>query len=464
MQTLFGNLEVGRKSLLAQQLALQVTGNNIANVNTPGYTRQRAVLAESLAQDTPAGPIGTGVDVQTVESVRDQFLEARLGSVIQDSSREDAVAGYLNQVQSVSAVSQAGLRDALSRFFNSFSALATDASSLPLRSSLISAAQNLTTTFQNSAQQLTEIRENADAAIVDAVNQINSLTARIGSLNQQITNTEFGGSHVNSLRDERAEALNQLASFIDIHYYEAEDGTLSVSTAGQSLVTANFVQALRAQQTAPYGFRQIIAGQTDITGSIQGGRLSGLVQVRDVIVPNYQADLDTLASNVINQINTVHTGGTDLQIPPTSPALDFFNPVSGTAGAARAISVNAVIAGDARYIAAGRSGAPGDNANALALADLGNQRLLASGTQTFADAIASLQSRIGTDAQRAQSELETNNAIRTQLENSRDAVSGVSLDEEAVDLIKFQRAYQASAKYISVIDQLMEDIVTTLGA
>ena len=121
MQTLFGNLEVGRKSLLAQQLALQVTGNNIANVNTPGYTRQRAVLAESLAQDTPAGPIGTGVDVQTVESVRDQFLEARLGSVIQDSSREDAVAGYLNQVQSVSAVSQAGLRDALSRFFNSFS-------------------------------------------------------------------------------------------------------------------------------------------------------------------------------------------------------------------------------------------------------------------------------------------------------------------------------------------------------
>ena len=126
--------------------------------------------------------------------------------------------------------------------------------------------------------------------------------------------------------------------------------------------------------------------------------------------------------------------------------------------------MNAVIAGDARYIAAGRSGAPGDNANALALADLGNQRLLASGTQTFADAIASLQSRIGTDAQRAQSELETNNAIRTQLENSRDAVSGVSLDEEAVDLIKFQRAYQASAKYISVIDQLMEDIVTTLGA
>jgi flagellar hook-associated protein 1 FlgK len=463
MQNLFGNLEVGRRSLLAQQLALQVTGNNVANVNTPGYTRQRAVLTESPAEDTAAGPIGTGVDVKLVESVRDHFLEARLASAIQDSSRDDAITGYLNQVQSISGVTQTGLRDALSRFFNSFSSLATDASSLPLRSSVLSAAQNVTAVFQNSAQHLTDIRENADAAIVDAVNQINALTARIASLNQQITSSEFGGSQANSLRDQRTEAVNQLASFIDIHYYEAADGTLSVSTAGQTLVTADFVQTLHTERTGPYGFSQIMAGQNDITGSIQGGRLAGLVQIRDVVVPNYQADLDALAASLINEVNTVHRAGTDIQIPPTSPGLDFFSPVSGTPGAAKAISVNAVILGDPRYLAAGQSGAPGDNANALALADLGNQRLLASGTQTFADAVASLQSRIGTDAQRAQSQAETNNAIRTQLENSRDAVSGVSLDEEAVGLIRFQRAYQASAKYISVIDELMQHIITTLG-
>jgi flagellar hook-associated protein 1 FlgK len=308
------------------------------------------------------------------------------------------------------------------------------------------------------------VRENADAAVTGVVSQINGLTSRIARLNQQIVTAEIGGNTANSLRDERGVAINELASLLNIDYYEAEDGTFSVSTSSEPLVTAGFAETMWLQRTGPYGFGQVMVGQDDITAAINDGRLGGLLQVRDQLIPDYQADLDTLAESIISSVNTIHRAGTDLQAPPSSPALDFFNPAASVAGAAKAFSVNPAVAADARNIAAGQSGAPGDNANALAIAALPDQRIVAAGTQTFVDAFAALQSRIGVDAQGAENQLETINAIRTQLQNSRDALSGVSLDEEAIDLIRFQRAYQASAKFINVIDQLTEDVILTIGA
>jgi flagellar hook-associated protein 1 FlgK len=463
MQSLFGNLEVGRKSLLAQQLALQVASNNIANVNTPGYTRQRTVLQESLPLQTQAGSIGTGVDAKSVQSARDQFLELRLTRTIQNSSRDETVSGYLNQVDSAFESSQSGVQEALSSFFNSFSMLSGDASSATMRYSVISAAESLAARFRGSAQQLTTIRENADAAVTGVVGEINGLTSRIAKLNQQIEEAEIGGNVANGLRDERGVAINELASLVNIHYYEDEDGTVSVSVAGRGLVTAGHAESMWLQPAAPYGFGQVMIGQADVTAAINEGKLGGLLHIRDQVIPAYQTDLDTLAQSVINQVNTLHQGGTDLQVPPTSPTLDFFSPAS-VPGAAAAFSVNPAVAADTRNIAAGQSGAAGDNANALAIADLANQRVLSGGTRTFAEAFAALQSRIGVDGRAAKVQLETTNAIRTQLQNSRDSVSGVSLDEEAIDLIRFQRAYQASARFISVIDQLTEDVILTIGA
>jgi flagellar hook-associated protein 1 FlgK len=205
-------------------------------------------------------------------------------------------------------------------------------------------------------------------------------------------------------------------------------------------------------------------GLNDITNSIRGGNLGGLLEVRDRLVPAYQQQLDELAQQVITQVNAVHSAGTDLQSPATSPALDLFNPAATVAGAAANFAVNSVVAADVRYIAAGQSGGPGDNANARALADLASQHFLAGGTQTFAEGFAAIQFTIGTDEQGATQQSEIGQAMLHQLENSRDAYSGVSLDEEATDLIRFQRAYQAAARYVSVIDQLTEDLIRTLGS
>jgi flagellar hook-associated protein 1 FlgK len=465
MGNLFGSLEIGRRSLEAQQFGLQVTGNNIANINTPGYHREQAILETSPPEQTPAGLLGTGVDVTKVTSARDQFVELRIAQSTQSAAKQDATSGYLSQVESVFGPTQSGIQNGISQLFNSFSTLSTDPSNPALRYGVVSAAQNLAGTFRDASQQLDAISDSANKSVSATVTDINGLTAKIAELNKGIVSGEMGGAEASALRDQRSQAVNQLSSLVDIHYFEASDGSLTVSTGtGNPLVTAGFSQNLTAVSTGPNGFFQVHSGSSDITSGIQGGRLGGALSVRDQLIPGYKTSLDTLAQNIITQVNTVHRGGTDLQgPPPTSPGLNLFNPAATVAGAAAGFSVNSVVAGDVRYIAAGQSGSPGDNANALALANLGTQKLLGGGTQTFAEAFSALQFTIGTDQQSASTSLNTQNALLTQLNNSRDSVSGVSLDDEAVNLIRFQRAYQAAARFVSVMDQLTADMIATFS-
>ena len=464
MWSLFDSLEIGKKSLAAQQAALQVTGNNIANVNTPGYHRQRAVLEPTSPVPTLIGDLGTGVTVSQVISVRDQFLELRISQATQNVSMQDTMAAFLKQVGTTFDTEDSGIQEGLSRFFNSFTVLATDPASSPLRYGVLSAAQDVATSFRNTARQLIEIQSQANSAAEETVHHINELTARIGQLNTQITIAEAGGHEAATLRDERSSAIQELAASIDIHYYEAEDGTVNVSTAGgDSLVTAGFVSEVRTETQPPNGFIGAFVGTREITDSVRGGKLGGLLEVRDRLIPAYQQELDALAAQIIAQVNAAHAAGTDLQTPSTSPAANLFVPAASVAGAAAAFSVNPTVAADVRYIAAGQSGSPGDNSNALAIAALAFQKTLAGGTQTFSESFAALQFEVGTDEQSATLQSGIGNAMLTQLENSRDSYSGVSLDEEATDLIRFQRAYQAAARYVSVIDQLTEELLQTLG-
>jgi flagellar hook-associated protein 1 FlgK len=464
MSSLYSSLEAARSSLAAQQTALQVTSNNIANVNTPGYHRQRAILETTPPEISALGPVGTGVTLSKVESVRDRFLEIRIAQAHQTAAAQDTISTYLRQIESVLGSDESGIQEGITRFFNSFSALATDPTSSPLRYGVVSAGENLAATFRNAAQQFEDIRDNANNAVDETVGAINALTERIAGLNLEIATAEFDGTEASGLRDQRSVAVNDLAALVDIRYHEAEDGTFNISTAGgYSLVTAGFAHALETTAAGIDGMFEVTSGAYTVTDSIRGGKLGGLLEIRDRLIPAYQQQLDTLAESIISEVNTAHNSGTDLQSPVTSPAVDFFNPAAAVAGAAAGFSVNGIVAGDVRYIASGLSGSPGDNANALAIAELAFDKVLAGGSETFAEAFASLQFRVGTDGQSTEKRLETQNALLVQLENSRDAISGVSLDEESIDLIRFQRAYQAAARFINIIDQLTEEMIQLVG-
>ena len=374
MGTMFGNFEIGRKSLLAQQLALQVTGNNIANVNTPGYSRQKVVMEPSLPIQTSIGQIGTGVDVKSISSVRDRFVEIRLSQGIQTKRQEEAALGVLEQVQAAFSVDDAGIRDGITEFFNSFSKLASNPESVPLRNSVITQAQNLTSAFKSSARHLIDIRHSVNSQVSGVVNQVNSLADSIKQINLSIVSAESGGADAAALRDQRGELINQLSELVDVSYYEAQDGTLSVSIAGgHTLVTAGFVHPLEAVSTPPEGMFHVMSGLNDLTNSISKGKLAGLIETRDTAIPAYQNDLDDLAAQIITSVNDQHRLGIDLD---GNVGEDFFTPVAPGTSAALTISLNLNVTTNARKIAAsqtdplptipvptanpGHSGAPGD--------------------------------------------------------------------------------------------------------
>jgi flagellar hook-associated protein 1 FlgK len=477
MGTLFGSFEIGSRSLLAQQLGLEITGNNIANVNTPGYSRQNVEMETSPPIITAIGEIGTGVNVKTISSVRDRFIELQVSHATQDQSREQALSGVLDQVESAFSLNDGNLQESISQFYDSFNTLATNPESVPFRNSVIAQAKNLASAFHSSAQRLVDIRQNLNTQVSSVVDQVNSLATNISSLNNSILSAEVGGAAASSLRDQRGELINKLSELVDVNYYEAQDGTVSISVAGgQTLVTAGFVQPLQAVSSPPDGTIQVMSGLTNITNLVGSGKLAGLVEARDQLIPAYQTDLDNLATEITNSTNDQHRLGVDLY---GNAGLDFFNPVTSGTSAAQTISLNPLVAADGRLIAAsqtdplptsptstpnpGHSGASGDNSNALAMANLASQKLASGGSFTYAEAYAALQFRIGTDAQSAKQSLDTQSAMLTQVKNLRDSVSGVSLDEEAINLIRFQRAYQASSRFISVIDQLTADMIGILG-
>jgi flagellar hook-associated protein 1 FlgK len=463
MATLFSSLEIGRKSLYAQQIALQVTGNNIANVNTPNYTRQKVVLTPSFTVPTAAGQLGTGVDVLKIEAVRDQFIEARVQNVTQEQSKQEALSNNLSQVEAVFNIGKQGIQDGITNFFNSWSALSTDPESASLRNSVVTAAKNLTSNVQGSYNQLVDLRQNINKNVIDAVNQINSLASNIAAINVQISLTENTGTGASNLRDERTRLLGQLSGLVDINYYETEDGSFTISTSGgNALVTGGQANPLTTTATAPAGMVQINSGYQDITSSIKGGALAGLLETRDKAIPDYQDRLDTLAQSLITQVNTVHAAGTNLQIPPGTN-LNFFAPTVVGSSPARYFSLDNAILADSKNIAAAQSTSPGDNANSIAIADLANQKLLSGNTETFSQYYGSLQFAIGNDSKTAQLANDTQSSLLTQLQNQRDSASAVSLDEEAIDMMKYQRAYQASSRFISVIDQLTAQLLSSFG-
>ena len=216
------------------------------------------------------------------------------------------------------------------------------------------------------------------------------------------------------------------------------------------------------------GFFEVRSGANNITNVISGGAIAGFVQIRDQKIPDYQNDLDTLANTIINQVNAQHLLGTDVL---GNAGVNFFTPTPAPplpqtlpTGAAGNFTVNPAVAADGLLIAAGQSGEAGDNSNALDLAALSDLKILNANTETFSEGFASLQFKVGTAAQSSKRTLEAQNAVLVQLQNQRDSISGVSLDEEALDLMRFQRAYQAAAKFISTIDQLTGELIASFGA
>jgi flagellar hook-associated protein 1 len=469
MLGLFGALNLGARSLQTQQQGVEVAGHNLANVSNPAYARQRVVIQTSTPLPTNIGPEGTGAEVAGITQLRDTLLDQQIQSEAsisgslqsQQTALQYAEAGIGEQLQgNASAVSDTGtvgspggVADDLSGLFNAFQSLSAAPASIPNRQTVVAQAQQLTTQFNQVAQRLGTINGQLNQSVQTDVDSANQLLSGIAKLNDQIAGSEAGTGAANDLRDLRQQKLEALAKLTNFQAATEPDGAVNISVGGQLLVSGNTVQDT-LQAYDPGGGQLLVrtsVGGTSLT--LTGGSIAGTIEARDGALKSLQDGLNTLASQLISQVNTVYRAGYDLN---GNTGADFF-----TGTNANDIAVNTALGNDASSLqASGVAGETGNNQVALALAQMATSNQPGLGNQTFAQSYSDTVTGLGSALATVNGQLDDQQAVQNMLLTQRDSVSGVSVDEEMTNLVQFQRAFQASAHFVSVVDQMLSVVVT----
>lgn len=460
MSHLFGVLSTGTSALLTQQRAINVTGNNIANVNTPGYSRQRLVLETATPVGTAAGLMSFGVVSRGIERVYDRFLGVQIQAESSRSGRWEAQQAALERTEALLDESGGwGIAAALSGFFGSWQDLALKPGGEVERTVAVAASAQLADAIRSRYAELERSRQELDRDLESAIEQVNRLASQVSELNRLIARVELGGQPANDYRDRRDLILKELAGLIDIQTSEAADGQVLVSTSGgRPLVESGNTWALRVAPGAD-GHGRILwpdldGALTDITASVGGGRVGGVLAVRDERLVAYQERIDEIARGLLTEVNAVHAAGFGLG---ETTGTDLF-----VGSGAADLRLNPEVAANPGLLAASATaeGVPGNAGNALRMLSLRETPLLRGGTATFEEAAQGLVSLVGFDVQQARAQAQHTSDMLGFLENHRESVSGVSLDEEMVNLIRYQAAYQAAAKLVSLADEMLDSLMT----
>jgi flagellar hook-associated protein 1 FlgK len=458
LNALFG---IGTNALAAFQQALSVTGQNISNVNTDGYSRQQAILNETQPQNSRPGQIGTGVEAAQIRRSVDTFIEQQLQTSHARLGQYNANQSVLTQIEPLFADSNdLGIGAAMNDFFKAWQDVATSPGDLTARTVLLSKAAVLTGRFNQSASQLADQRVGLDGQIRQSITDINGLADQVADLNVRITLAEASGQQANDLRDQRGRLLNQLADLIDISSLEDSSGQVSVFVGnGQALVAGNKTYDLSGvANSSNNGLVDVMydaggGADTPLQSVITGGRLKGLLDARDTTIPSLQTSLNTLAAQLVSQVNIQHQAGYGLD---GSTGQNFFS-ASGTTASTIAVGLTDRVKIAASSTAAG---VPGNNVNALAVASLQTASVAGLGNATYQEYYSATAGSFGAQLQAAERDASAQEIVQEQLEAHRAEVSGVSLDEELVNLLKYQRAYQAASKLITTSDEMLQTILS----
>jgi flagellar hook-associated protein 1 FlgK len=425
-------LSIARSALLAQQRAMSVTAHNVANAQTPGYSRQTLELATELPLWTPQGEVGRGVVDVGVVRARDAFFDARYRSESGLLGNSSALRDYLGQLEAVmNEPSDSGLAASLDSFFHRLSDLANDPAGSATRSLVLQSASQLVSQFHQLAQAVSEVAAGAAQTTQADVNQVNDIAAKIAALNQQIL--QYGGAAGGApdLMDQRDLLVDRLSGLIGVRVLTRADGSIGVLAGDTLLVDGASAQTLTVETLPTGGLALATASGTRVDP--QSGALAALCALTTDRLPAIQARLDRLAGTLVSEVNAIHRTGYALD---GSTNTDFFDSAGVTAGS---IALAPAILASADAIAAGATNAPGDGAIALALSQLATRGLPALGGHSLRDDYVDIATSIGVDVSGATQDSDVHQTLVEQADAMRSSVSGVSVDEEMVALISQQQ-------------------------
>ncbi len=558
--SLFSALNTATRGMAAAQAAIQVTGQNISNANTEGYTRKRVELSPDSRRDGVYGSIGMGVEITSIARIRDIYIDQQIAEQIGDRGKARVMDEAMEKLEGLFAEpGDGGFNTHLNNFWNAWQDLANNPSDLAARGAVRTSAEVVTDMFHSVAQDLRMFRESRMEVLDSKVRILNGLMRDIHNLNTEIASQEAGNSRgaANDTRDQRDLMVRQLAEMVDVKYFEDELGRVTITTAGSLLVgptSAVQLELYSSSKMLPDGSMSPVITELRFADSKKvftpnGGELRAIMDVKDVLVPKYQNYLDTLAKTLVTEVNALHSEGYNLN---RSTGVFFFD-VSQTT--AQGIKLSPSILKDVNNIAAapaGRSslpinflpvggvpaladpvirlsninplyrdiipgslniewngqslqegpgkdyvvdyqlgtihfinyakygagdaldvtlrhregGYPGDGVGslALAIAQLRQTPLLkpdptGKSTQTLDQFYSSFVGELGIERQQAKSTFDTKSFLIAQLDSRQQSVAGVSLDEEMTNMIKFEHSYQASARFISVINSMLDTLL-----
>ncbi len=567
MPGLNGVLDMAKWATLAHQANVEAISHNIANVNTPGFSRQKVVLETGLSITTALGQMGTGVKAVAVQREYDKFINAQLNFETQILGGYKARDYHYQRVEEIFQESDDyGLSSMMGEFWNAWQALATNPQGQAERAGLLSTAEMMAEDFNKKYADLYTLQKDINSSIKGAVDDINGLIDQIVELNERVSSIELGKDNANDFRDQRDLLLDELAQKIGVSYFEDSAGQVSIFLEhGNPLVQGRNGWHLAAKaDSAKHNFHAVMwddgsGGLTDLTRMMSRGELSGLLEMRDTAIPSYLKKVDQLAAGIIHEVNKLHyngfgldgstennffhpltahtgfsannaggaaidtgavydttaltlddyeirftgaatfeiynatdktqvmtarvngvidtdgsfayTGGSAIEFDGIRVAItdgaggpapgDVFT-VNTTEDAAKNMAVNQVLAGDVSKIAAAEGDSGNDNRNAQAIAALRDGNHMNNATASFGSFYNGLVGEIGVKVASSSRTLVYTQNMVDQLTNRKQSVSGVNLDEEMANLVRFQQSYTAAAKVIVAVDEMLEELLNII--
>jgi len=464
--SLFSGLSNGSSALQAQSYALEITGKNIANVDNSNYARERVVFGTSGMVQTPLGMLSMGLDAKSASQQRDAFLDQQLTKEISSTASLESEQAALQRAEASlgesissttstsSSTSGAGISSQLDSFFNSFKSFAASPTDVGERQTLVQTAATLVNTFQQTDADLAQVQSDLDSQITVDTSDINTQLQKIADLNAQIIRFEAdsAGSAVD-LRDQRQAAVEELASKMSFTATTDSSGNFQILATDTGGTDVTLVSGGTVSNTVAFDGTDLTAGSSTL--ALSSGSIKGAIDARDGTIKTLRDNLDTLASQLVASVNAAYN--------PTGATGDFFD-ASGTT--ADTIALDSSLT--ATSLKASDGGADGDNTLALAVSDLASHSFSTSNGDaidgTFSQFYSGVVSSFGQALSSLNASVENQNTVETLVRTQRDAVSGVNIDEETTNLMKYQRAYQACSHYVSVVDNLLDTVINSLGS
>lgn len=465
MGGLLNALNSGKTSLFTNQKGIEVTGNNMSNVNTPGYSRQVMQLSDIPTMEYGGLFIGTGVRVDDIVRNYDSFVQDQLVDKQATLGEADAKTTPMTEIERIINVTETNLSTAVDSFFDSWQELSTNPSGEVERQVVIQNGQTLASSFTEASGQLQYAQENINTVLEAKVVGINSSLEEIADLNDRIAGIEATGLTANGERDRRDMLVQDVAKALGASFLEQSDGTVSLQMpGGLPLVQGRDFLPLQADRVNGSIQISLVTKASTVPLGIKdvGGEIKGLMSVRDEFIPDLLGDLDKLAYNIVESVNAVHQAGVDRN---GNPAGVFFDaapvptpPATYGAGTAAVMQVNAALASDTSLVSAGKSGLSGDNTNALDMVQL-HQAPIIDGADSFNGFYSKIAGKVGITVNQNQLTLDGAEDALTQLQNLRDSKSGVSIEEEMLSLVKYQSGFEAAAKFLTTVDEMMDTVI-----